>query len=260
MFFGKLIILIEKLVLLNNNNKFKIELRKENSKEDFNQVYEGSEYNYLIENLDVNTSYEIRICLIYNNSIGPFSSVQKFRTTLIDSIILSKSEKCNEYLNKIYEWSGYKKMELLYRGTKDGTTSDIFHKKCDNQGPTICLYKNDKGNIFGGYASISWENSGNSKSAPDSFLFTLSNIYGTNPTYFRNTNKNRGVYHHQNQGPVFGSNDIFIDKDFRKNCISNFPEYYIDNIGKGCSIFTGNNNNNNNKLNIAEIEVFKLFK
>ena len=34
-------------------------------------------------------------------------------------------------------------MKLLYRGTKDGTTSLKFHEKCDNKGPTICLYKND---------------------------------------------------------------------------------------------------------------------
>ena len=36
-------------------------------------------------------------------------------------------------------------MELLYRGSRDGTTSNIFHNKCDNKGPTICLYKNEKG-------------------------------------------------------------------------------------------------------------------
>lgn len=42
-------------------------------------------------------------------------------------------------------------MILLYRGTKDGTTSYKFHEKCDDQGPTICLYKNEKGHIFGGY-------------------------------------------------------------------------------------------------------------
>ena len=45
-------------------------------------------------------------------------------------------------------------MELIYRGTEDGGDNINFHKKCDNQGPTIILCKNDKGNIFGGYASI----------------------------------------------------------------------------------------------------------
>ena len=44
-------------------------------------------------------------------------------------------------------------MELLYRGTKDGSTANIFHNKCDNKGPTLCLYQNDKGNVFGGFTS-----------------------------------------------------------------------------------------------------------
>ena len=47
-------------------------------------------------------------------------------------------------------------MELKQRGTRDGGDNNNFHNKCDNQGPTLILCKNDKGNIFGGNASISW--------------------------------------------------------------------------------------------------------
>ena len=191
--------------------------------------------------------------------MGSWSKIHENKTLFLDSVILNESKKGTEYLQKIYEWIGYKKMELLYRGTRDGTTANIFHQKCDNQGPTICLYKNDKC-IFGGYASISWTNSGSSKSAPNSFLFTLSNIYGIEPTKFDNSNINYGVYHNENEGPDFGSSDILIAKDFKKdNCTSSFPQYYSDTLGKGKTIFTGEVNNNNN-LNIKEIEVFKLIK
>ena len=31
-------------------------------------------------------------------------------------------------------------MELIYRGSRDGTTSNIFHNKYDNKGPTIIFY------------------------------------------------------------------------------------------------------------------------
>ena len=75
-------------------------------------------------------------------------------------------------------------MELLYRATRDGMTGQCFHNKCDNKGETICLYKNEKGNIFGGYASIPWTNDGSYHSAPDSFLFTLTNIHNIEPTKF----------------------------------------------------------------------------
>jgi hypothetical protein len=90
-----------------------------------------------------------------------------------DSIILNESNRKNEFLNKLYEWSGYKSMKLIYRSTRDGKTSKAFHDKCDNQGNTICLYKNDKDYIFGGYASIPWTEEGEYHFAPDSFIFTL---------------------------------------------------------------------------------------
>ena len=246
-----------------NKVKFKMEIKKENSNEKFIQVYEGNNTNYLIKNLDIDKNYEIRICSVYEDSNGPWSKIGKFKTTDIevDSLILKEEEKREEFLQKIFEWSGYKRMELLYRGTRDGSNADIFHKKCDNQGPTICLYKNEKGNIFGGYASISWTNSGYSKFDPESFIFTLTNIHGIEPTKFINSETNCSVFHYYNQGPVFGANDILILEDFnKKDCISHFPENYKDILGKGKSIFTGNIDNNKDKFKVKEIEVYKLFK
>ena len=75
-------------------------------------------------------------------------------------------------------------MKLLFRGSRDGMTSQDFHNKCDNRGKTISLFLNDKGNIFGGYSSIPWENIGRDKIAKDCFLFTLTNIYNLEPTKF----------------------------------------------------------------------------
>ena len=96
-------------------------------------------------------------------------------------------------------------MELIYRGTRDGMTSSVFHNKCDNKGETITLIKNEKGNIFGGYASISWTSAnGLWYSAPASFLFTLSNIYNTEPTKFQSKNDQKEVRHMSDYGPIFG--------------------------------------------------------
>ena len=244
----------------NEQYKYKVEIKKDNSNDNYLKVYEGNNNNCLIENLIKNTNYEIRICSIYKDSVSPWK-IQKVTTSCVDSIILRESKREKEFLKTILEWSGYKSMELLYRGTKDGTTAEIFHKKCDNQGPTICLYQNEKGNIFGGYASISWTNSGYEKPAPESFIFTLTNIYKIEPTKFINKNKKCGVYHYPNQGPVFGANDILPTNNFNiSNNVTNFPRYYNDILGKGKSIFTGNPNNNQNYFLIKEIEVFKLYK
>ena len=244
--------------------KYRIEIRKENSKEDFSQIYEGNENNYLVNNnLVKNTNYEIRICSLYKDIISNWSDIHKIKTKNldIDSNILSEIEKGNEYLQKLYEWTGYKKMELLYRGTRDGSGKDIFHNKCDNQGPTICLCKNEKGNMFGGYASISWTSDNKYHAANGSFLFTLTNIHGTAPTKFPNTqNYDFAVYHGNDRGPSFGGNhDLGINDNYlnNNNSYCSFGYSYPDVLGKGNSTFSGDVNNGNFKL--KELEVFKLF-
>ncbi len=159
----------------NNKIKYKVEIRKDNDDEKFIQIYEGNNNNFSVKNVVINTNYEIRICCLYNDFVGSWSPIAKVKTLdneyLCNSIILEDSKRKNEFLKQIYEWCGCRKFELLYRGSRDGTTSKIFHEKCDNQGPTICLYKNNKDYIFGGYSSISWTNKGSQHSAPDSFVF-----------------------------------------------------------------------------------------
>ena len=126
-------------------------------------------------------------------------------------------------------------MELIYRGTRDGSSSNDFHNKCDNKGESIILIKNDKDNIFGGYTSYPWGKDGNYHSAPDSFLFTLTNIYNINPTKFPSKNDQKEVYHYTNRGPGFGyGRDLGIYNDFLNNGgWSNFPNTFEDISGKG---------------------------
>ena len=102
--------------------------------------------------------------------LSNYSEIYKVKTD-INSNILNNIERKKEYINKILEWSGFKSMKLLYRGTRDGMTSKNFHDKCDNKGKTISLFLNDKGNIFGGYSSIPWTKNGGDKTANDCFLF-----------------------------------------------------------------------------------------
>ena len=255
---------INKINLMNidiKEIKYKIEIRKEKSNENYKEIDAGKNINYIINNLERNTNYEVRICSIYNHIISNYTELYKIKTKNIDSIILNEEEKGNEYLNKLYEWTGYNKMELIYRGTRDGSNCNIFHNKCNNQGPTICLFKNEKGNIFGGYTSISWGTDNNYHSANDSFIFTLTNIHGTAPTKYPNTNSNYSVCHYSERGPAFGDgHDICIFNDYlnNNNSYSNIGSSYQDVLGKGCSIFTGDANNNNHNFKLKELEVFKL--
>ena len=243
--------------------KYKIEMKKENSNEDFNQIYEGNENNYVVsDKLEKNTNYEIKLCSVYKGINSHWTEIHKVKTKDfdIDSNILSEQEKGNEYLQKLYEWTGYKKMELLYRGTKDGDGSKIFHDKCNNQGPTIILCKNEKGNIFGGFSSITWTSVNNYQTSYNNFLYTLTNIHGTSPTKFPISRRyERAVYDNSGYGPTFGGNhDLYISNNYLSNNSSycDFGYSYIDSLGYGNSIFSGDANSNNFKL--KEMEVFKL--
>ena len=250
----------------NNKIKYIIEIKKENEK--FNKIYEGNNKNCLLNNLSINTNYEFRICSFYNNSYGNWSEIQKVKTKFnVDSNILKESKREDEFISKILECSRYKRMGLIYRGSRDGTTSNIFHNKCDNKGPTIILFKNEKGNIFGGYCPISWKSEGGWQSVPEAFIFTLTNIYNIEPTKFNRGNDQYGIYFGSDLGPWFGnSSNIGFRTDYSKNnnCYSYFGHSgylsYQDSLGKGKSIFTGDLNNNNANYKINEIEVFSLYK
>ena len=245
-----------------NKIKYRVEMRKENEK--FKSIYEGNNTNYLVNNLIKNTNYEFRICSIYNDLNGEWTEIQKIKTLnyFIDSIILKESKRENEFIEKIIEWTGYNKFELLFRGTRDGMTGTVYHNKCNNQSPTILLYKNENGYINGGYTSFPWSSDDSYHSAPDSFLFTLTNIYNINPTKFPSKNDQYEVYHYSNHGPAFGSGiDLGICNDMlNKGGWSYFPYTYQDSSGKGRSIFTGKDNNNDTEFKIKEIEIFKLYK
>ena len=176
-----------------------------------------------------------------------------------DSVILKESKRENEFLEKIIEWCGYNKFELLFRGTRDGMTATVFHNKCNNKGPTLLLYKNENGYINGGYTSFPWSSDGSYHSSPNSFLFTLTNIYSINPTKFPSKNNQKEVYHRNDYGPIFGGGDLGMYPDIlNKGGWSSFPNTYKDILGKGKSIFTGKDNNNGSEFKIKEIEVFKF--
>ena len=240
---------------------FKVEIRKEQQQEIFN-IYSKNEECLVLEKLEQNTGYEIRICSIYNNICSNWTQIHKIRTTVLDSKILTETKRENEFIQKLLEWSGGKKMELLYRGTRDGMNCNSFHNKCDNQGANICLFKNDKGYIFGGYSSVSWNNEGGYSSVPDSFIFTLTNIYNIEPTKFPNTNTTYSVFMSNKQGPTFGGgHDINICSNFTNDKpYCNFPHSFNDVLGKGKSIFTGDISNINKYFILKEIEVFKIIK
>ena len=238
---------------------YKIEIRKENNNEKFIQIYQGNKMNFNINKLEGNTNYEIRICSLYNDLQSQWSKIVKIKTINIDSVILEESNRKFEFLEKIKEWINYSKLELLYRGSRDGTKPQSFHSKCNKKGATICLYKNEKDYIFGGYNPISWDDEGGWIKNEDSFLFTLTNIHGIEPTKFPHKKGCDSIDNNKDSGPKF--DDICLNGDYKSsNACLYFPRGHIDVLNKGKSIFSGYLDNNISNIEIKEIEVFRVIK
>ena len=122
------------------------------------------------------------------------------------------------------ESNNLENITLLYRGSRDGFKSSIFHEKCDKKGHTLVIIESTDNYIFGGYSSIDWESTTwNGKNGEDNnarrkgfgyeFVFTLKNPHDIPPSKF---NMKRDWLSHSiccdvNLGPIFGCNDIRIE-------------------------------------------------
>ena len=255
---------IDLIDMKKNKIKFLVEIKKEN--EDYLKKYEGNKRFCTIENLDNNSKYEIRINSLYNNIICSFNTIQTNTLKYYISKILCNSESTFDYLNQILDWTECKNLKLLYRGSKDGFTKNIFHEKCNNKGPTVTLIQNKRGDIFGGFTSISWSNKEEEILDKDSFIFSLSNIYNSKPIKFNIEGKGANIHHSSTEGPNFGFKYQIFDFEQKYDMVllsnsgySQFPIYFKDDLGKGNSIFTGTLDLTK-KFEIKEIEIFNVFK
>ena len=91
--------------------------------------------------------------------------------------------------------------ELLYRKSVDGSTSNDFHKKCDNKGITIIFIGTNKGYKFGGYTELEWDNKSKDKKDTSTFIFSLNDKIKYTPR-----NDNNCIYCDERNGPRFGDN------------------------------------------------------
>ncbi|EXX51858.1 hypothetical protein RirG_257950 [Rhizophagus irregularis DAOM 197198w] len=85
-----------------------------------------------------------------------------------------QGNKDNKIQNKFKK--NYYDFQLITRGSRDGFTGEIFHKMCDNKGPTITVLRlKNESSILGGYSPIDWDinKRGNFEKTLDSFIFSF---------------------------------------------------------------------------------------
>ena len=160
----------------------------------------------------------------------------------------------NEVLNKISKWVEHGKDEevdfrLLYKKSRDGSSTKDFHKHCDNKGETLILIETTEGRKFGGVAYDSWDTNGNWRKNTNDFVFSLDldkkyNYSGEGSTTLGDLNS----------GFTFGNNKVDeIDIGFKNESLE-------EGISKSSQSFKTNNELNNGKTNFKtkEIEVYRI--
>jgi len=81
--------------------------------------------------------------------------------------------KEGEFLDKLLKSASKKRGETIYVASKDGDSASEFHKRCDDQGPTVILVESTNGAVFGGYTDQSWKGNDLYRKSSKSFLFRL---------------------------------------------------------------------------------------
>ena len=82
-------------------------------------------------------------------NIKKFGDIKYIPIRIFDSKIEFDEELVKKWLN-YREFNS----ELLYRKTRDGSSPNDFHNRCDNKGITITFIETTKGYKFWGYTEL----------------------------------------------------------------------------------------------------------
>lgn len=175
----------------------------------------------------------------------------------LDSTILTDTKHAKVIRNFLSQDGHGTGLILLYRGSRDGMDSRSFHKKCDDQGPTVTVIKSSEGYIFGGFSEAPWKSKGGYVQAQKSFLYGLSCHGGKEPVKMEHRQtgiyKEYSIYCDSILGPTFGAaHDLMVlRRPGRGRTDSGFT--YIFPPGSTRKYFTGSH-----EFQLSEVEVFAI--
>jgi hypothetical protein len=172
---------------------------------------------------------------------------------MIESVILEERPE-------IFSIFGSKRFELLYRGSRDGFGSSVFHKRCNGKSGTVTIVQTAKGFIFGGYTPLAWRSPDRGQWAGDSslqsFVFTVKNGRNLSPKRFglKSDHSQYAILCYSGYGPCFG-HDFQIKSDGNTGTVnhSSFGSTYTDDVGAGPTFLAGES-----PFTAKEVEVFQL--
>ncbi|KAL4486888.1 hypothetical protein ABPG72_009652 [Tetrahymena utriculariae] len=155
-----------------------------------------------------------------------------------------------------------KSSNLLYSMKDDKLSSDDFHDKCDGRGPYIILIKANSF-TFGYYSPISFVQCDKYITCSNSFIFSLSNIYNTQPLIFPVKHDKKFIALYQSiKNPCLGSTlqnkqDLWINFDDPRNSVSCLGyAYQLDGQYEGSKILAGQYTD----WNVQGIEIYQVIQ
>ena len=262
-------------ISLEKLNYIEIKLKNiDNKTKQIDSKIENSNNNININNSYVNSNSRNAVNSlegidVNNQRNTSFSLTSNLKTTIqeIDSNIITKEEKTENFFlfSKMKEENPYNrviKYSLVYRATRDGDSSKIFHSKCDFIGPNLTLIKTKKDFIFGGFTYKGWKHlfKDIKKDEPEygteikdekAFVFSINE----KKIYKNGKPDEPAIYCNNNFGPVFKNNCFKIYDEFLKNggICGKIEESNFMTQEKEYEI-----NGGEEKFDIKEMEVFQI--
>jgi len=149
------------------------------------------------------------------------------------------------------------KLNLLFRGSRDGFNGTVFHQKCNGQGPTFTIAKAaGRPNLFGGYVSQSWTSNSN-------YLTCECWIYSLAPRVikFLPTSPSNNAYDHPSYGPTWGGgHDLHFNQTMNSNSNYSNPSSYTSVAPGYSGSLTQETMAGSYNFTVEEIEVFSVVK
>ena len=140
--------LIEYLLEENNELKKDISFLKENNSKNIKEIFSLKEENKKLW-IEIDKLKKI----IEKINILP-------QNDEIDSKIISSKKDIGfilDYIKNNDKSFSFSKLNLIYRGSRDGDGIDTLHKLCDNKEKILIIIKSDIDYIFGGYCKIGFK-------------------------------------------------------------------------------------------------------
>ena len=141
-------------------------------------------------------------------------------------------------------------LKRIYSGINDGFLAETFHIKCNNEGPTISVIKNEFDYIFGGHTTRSWTNNTGYERDSKAFLFQ---IY-PNQKIFNINGFHNQIYNNPDRLCGF-SDDLRIFNECNINNNSD-SELWAYNIESAYNLVGGSIRQKCIRFRVIDVEVF----